>query len=420
MMIDQPRAIVLRSLHSPVDPPALYARLRETGPCAWFEVGRRWVVLARLHDGAADDREWRRRVRGTASPAPPDGEAPPLVRGWAGWFGYEAGGWMERQPAPRGPRPLPDAWLGRVRGVAARDRLRDRWVLAGDEAEVEALARLAEGARPMAPPPPPGGRRVPHDDRRAYEAGVRTVLAHLHAGDCYQVNLARRVEVDAPGDALDLWRRLQARNPSRRGALVETPAGAVVSNSPELLLAIRGRRALSVPIKGTAPRSAPPRELLRSPKERSELRMIVDLVRADLGRVAEPGTVRWGPRRVGPVGHVWHAMQRVEATLEAACDAADAFAAVFPAGSVTGAPRIRAMEVIHALEPVPRGVYCGSVGFFDDRGGAWWNVAIRTVSIAGGRASLHVGAGLVVGSRPDREYAETELKAVRLLEAVAA
>jgi anthranilate/para-aminobenzoate synthase component I len=240
------------------------------------------------------------------------------------------------------------------------------------------------------------------------------------------VNLARRIRVRHAGDAFDAWRRIRAANPARRAMLVESPWGAVISNSPELLLDVRDRRLLSVPIKGTAPRVArtgcrmPPEveALLRSPKERAELTMIVDLVRADLGRVAAPGSVRAGPRRVGPVGHVWHAMQRVEATLADGRDAVDAFAAVFPAGSVTGAPKLRAMEVIRALEPVPRGVYCGALGWFGAGGRAWWNVAIRTITLAAGEADLHVGAGIVLGSRPAREYEETELKARAMLRAL--
>lgn len=398
---------------------ALFDALRGEGPAAWFEVGRRWSILARLTGGPESRETWRARVR-SAPGAPRRPDEPPLRTGWAGWFGYEAGGWMERQPAPRGARGLPDAWLGRVRGVTAWDHQAEAWVVAGEPEEVAHLRGHLGRLVPARPPPPPRGRPVPVDDRGRYEAGVRAILRHLHAGDCYQVNLSRRVDVLDPGDPLDLWRRLQAANPARRAALLQVGDAAVVSNSPELLLAVRGGRALSVPIKGTAPRRADPQRLLRDPKERAELRMIVDLVRADLGRVARPGGVRWGPRRVGGVGHVWHAMQRVEAELDEGVDAVDAFEALFPAGSVTGAPRVRAMEVIHALEPGPRGVYCGSVGFFDDDGSAWWNVAIRTVSFAGGAASFHVGAGIVVGSRPSREYRETELKARRMLGALGA
>jgi anthranilate/para-aminobenzoate synthase component I len=246
---------------------------------------------------------------------------------------------------------------------------------------------------------------------------VGRVLAHLRAGDCYQVNLSRRLIVSSPGDPFLAWLRLRASNPARRAILVETPVGAIVSNSPELLLRARGRRLLSVPIKGTAPLGSPPISLLRSAKERAELTMIVDLVRSDLGRVAAPGSVEAGPRRVGPVGHVLHAMQRVQARLEDGKTGIDAIEALFPPGSVTGAPKVRAMELIAELESCARGAYCGAIGMI---GGERvdLNVAIRTVSFVGGEAHVQVGAGIVIGSSPEREFEETELKARRMLEAL--
>lgn len=293
-----------------------------------------------------------------------------------------------------------------------------RWRVAGEAADADALRELLADARTAPALRPGSGRIVSPDGRGAYEAAVSRALAHIRAGDCYQVNLARTIEVAEVSDALSVWRRLRALNPARRGVFLETPAGVVVSNSPERLLDVQGRRALSVPIKGTAAGDADPRVLLRSAKERAELTMIVDLVRADLGRVAEPGSVATGPRRVGRVGHVWHAMRRVEARLAPGADAVDAFGAVFPAGSVTGAPKIRAMELIRELETGPRGVYCGAVGWFGADGSASWNVAIRTVTVVDGRAWVQVGAGIVLGSDPAREYEETELKAQRLLAAI--
>jgi anthranilate/para-aminobenzoate synthase component I len=325
---------------------------------------------------------------------------------------------MERQPSPSRAPDVPVAWLGTCRAAACFDRLTGECHVVGEDAD--ALADVVASAREPGPVAPPTGTLVERDDRANFEAGVRRIRAHLLAGDCYQVNLARRVDVRGAGDAFAVWRRLRASNPARRAMLVETPVGAVVSNSPELLLSVRGGRAMSVPIKGTSPRSVSPEGLLRSPKERAELTMIVDLVRADLGRVAAPGSVWAGPRRVGAVGHVWHAMQRVGCALADGKDAVDAFAAVFPAGSVTGAPKIRAMEVIRALEDGPRGAYCGAMGWFGHGGTAWWNVAIRTVTMTGGDASFHVGAGIVLGSDPAREYDETVLKARRMQEALCA
>ena len=404
--------VVYPDVLGPAEPAALFVQLRALGAAIWADWGRDRVVLASLAPvpdlGPAT---WRTRARAAVV-----AEAPPWSGGVCGWFGYEAGAWTERQPAPAAPSPLPPAWLGRAAAMATLRA--GRWRVAGEAAAAQALCDTLARSSAVPPPPPGRARVVSVGSRRAYEHGVRRALAHIRAGDCYQINLARTIEVEGVDDPLSVWRRLRSLNPARRGIYVETPAGAVVCNSPELLLAVRGRRLVSVPIKGTAPVHDDPRALLHSPKERAELTMIVDLVRADLGRVARPGSVVAGPRRVGRVGHVWHAMRRVEAELAPGRDAVDAFAAVFPAGSVTGAPKVRAMEIIRELEPSPRGVYCGALGWFGSDGGAAWNVGIRTISVVGTRAWVQVGAGIVLGSDPAREYAETVLKATRLLAAV--
>jgi anthranilate/para-aminobenzoate synthase component I len=471
-----------------MSPEALYAALRQTGAAAWFDLGRTTVLLAleeadaalSLDEGAIG---WEARARGGPGASVPltiptgadlrggtneeDRSAPPsfaerLVGGTFGWFSYEAGAWCVRAPAPRAPLALPAAWLARASSVAVyaagkwqlatlagplrvglsanRSATAAELLRAGDHLVGDRLVEAWQAATRHGAPElgAARGRVVDATPEAAYLEGVRAIQGHLRAGDCYQVNLARRLTVGAPGDPFDVWRRLRALNPARRGALVETPHGAVVSNSPELLLHAEGGRALSVPIKGTSARSGGEQaraSLLESPKERAELRMIVDLVRADFARVAQAGSIRTGPRRVGAVGHVWHAMQRVRCQLDPRHDAVDAFRALFPAGSVTGAPRMRAMEVIRALESVPRGVYCGAIGGFYDKDiegrarAGHWNVAIRTLtfpyargsasaSTSGGEAHLHVGAGIVLGSEPEREWAETSLKAERLLQAV--
>lgn len=410
-----------------------------------------------LLDDAHEETEasWRARAR-AALASVPDPRSP-LLGARIGWFTYEAGAWFAPMPPPASEGLMPKAWSARVvacipvaRASASREARHSEQgcpvVALSDEvahgvgtAWASLLAETTTGAPKVQAAPLSSdivARESParevavtlsgptHGDeaRATYEAGVNTILAHLRAGDCYQVNLARHIDLSSrdEADALLAWRALRARNAARRGMLLLTEHGAVVCNSPELLLEVRGRRMLSVPIKGTAPREAHRAErLLRDAKERAELRMIVDLVRADFGRVARPGTVHAARRRVGPVGHVLHAMQRVTATLDDDLDATQAFAAVFPAGSVTGAPRLRAMEVLHQLERAPRGVYCGSLGMWLPGGDAWWNVAIRTVTIARGIARVHVGAGIVIGSEPTREFDETTLKAARMLEVLA-
>lgn len=344
--------------------------------------------------------------------------------GTVGYLGYEAGAWVD-DLRTAGDGPVPPAWLGTC----------DAALVLRADAPPRVVGQPAAGAALLAVPTAPEPARAPEggapqwSSAERYRDAVRAVLGHLRAGDCYQVNVARSVTVPHPGDPLEVWRRLQAANPARRAMLLDTGAFTVLSNSPELLLGVRGRSLLSVPIKGTLPAERPPGTLLRSAKERAELTMIVDLVRADLGRVARPGSVRAGPRRVGRVGHLWHAMQRVYAELGDAdgrpYDAVDALAALFPAGSVTGAPKLRASQVIAAQEGAPRGAYCGSMGWFGADGSASWNVAIRTVTfpepgIAPSRAHLHVGAGIVWGSDPARECVETEWKAQQLLAALCA
>ena len=408
-------------------PAAVYCRLRERSAVAWCEFGRDYHVVAALsavpcgsraelehtlrqvlHGVHVAPQLWRATARGRREHATL-GHAPRLPAAM-GWLGYEAGSWFERMPSPVAARSLPDAWWGLVTEYALFDH---------EDQLLGMSSRLCdETFVPSSPSVPPrtGARRAPAAGA-SYQSGVRTILKHLRAGDCYQVNLARQVVVDTPGDPLHAWLRLRTTNPARRAMLIETPYGAIVSNSPELLLSVRGTALLSVPIKGTSPLAEPSGRLLRSPKERAELTMIVDLVRSDLGRVATPGSVRAGPRRVGRVGHVHHAMQRVYATLAEGKDAVDALAAIFPPGSVTGAPKVRAMEIIRNLERVPRGVYCGALGWVGSEA-LELNVAIRTITFAHGVATIPVGAGIVIGSDPEREFAETELKAARMLEAL--
>jgi len=403
--------VVQTDLENLPDAADVFCEFPPEAPAVWADLGGGSAVLALLEPlPPVTATNWAGLARSAAT------GGGPWSGGVVGWFGYEAGAWTERQPAPRAAPPLPLAWLGRARAVARRDP--GGWTVAGEPDAVETL----RGHLGRAAPAPPVGdwraRVVSETDAATYQRGVAAVLGHLRDGDCYQVNLARSYRVEGVQSGLDVWRRLRSANPARRAVYLRTPVGEVVSNSPELLLGVRGRRVRSVPIKGTAPRESSPEALLRSAKERAELTMIVDLVRADLGRVARPGSVHTGPRRVGAVGHVWHALRRVECELDEGRDAVDAFAALFPAGSVTGAPRVRAMELIRELEAGPRGVYCGAVGWFGNDGSARWNVAIRTLTVREARAEVHVGAGIVIGSDPVREYDETCLKARRMLDAL--
>lgn len=364
----------------------------------------------------------------------------PFSGGLVGWLGYEAGRAVERMPAPRGPTPLPDLCLWRVEGALCLDRRRGALHVGGSPAFVaeaeEVIGSEVVGSdlnhklfpdRPAPPPTPAAGwEAVSRDElRQAYEEGVRQVLEAIRAGDVYQVNLAWEQNGVPVADALGAWLALRAANPARRGAYLRREGAEIVSNSPELYLRVRRRGARllawSAPIKGTADArggEAARQDLLESEKERAELTMIVDLVRNDLGRVAVAGGVRASAREVVRCGDLWHAEQVVRARLRRGKDALDAIAASFPPGSVTGAPKVEAMKVIHRLEVVPRGVYTGAIGFLADGCEAHLNVAIRTATVMNGRARFHVGAGLVADSVPEREWAETLAKGRALARAL--
>jgi para-aminobenzoate synthetase component 1 len=273
--------------------------------------------------------------------------------------------------------------------------------------------------RPWAGPAP--GAWVTSLDRAAFEDGVRRIRSAIAAGDVYQVNLTRRLSAPLPpgADAAALGAALARGNPGRFSAVVRLPRLGVhvASASPERFLSRRGRRVWSSPIKGTA---AAPGALL--PKDRAENVMIVDLVRNDLGRVCEFGSVRVPALlRVEPYPGLVHLVSTVEGRLLPGRGWADAIAATFPPGSVTGAPKLAALGRIAALEPVDRGVYCGAVGWVDaDRRAGDLNVAIRTFWFEGGRLHLGTGGGITWDSSPAGEWEETELKARRLLLVAAA
>ena len=260
---------------------------------------------------------------------------------------------------------------------------------------------------------------------------MRRAKAYIAAGDIFQVNLARRLTLPAVEPAAHTYLRLRTANPSAYGALLIWDEGrsAVLSASPELFIALRGRDVLTRPIKGTRPRSSDPvvdaaraAELLASVKDRAELAMIVDLERNDLGRVCTFGSVEvaGGADAFELEAHptVHHLVASVRGQLRDECDVIDLFRAAFPGGSITGAPKIRAMQIIDELEPTQRSVYTGSIGYFGIDGSACFNIAIRTLIQSDGRIHLHAGGGIVADSDPDEEYAETQAKALGMCRAL--
>jgi para-aminobenzoate synthetase component 1 len=259
--------------------------------------------------------------------------------------------------------------------------------------------------------------------REEHAARVEAVHALLRAGECYQVNLTRRLEFDHTADPFALLGALARGNPAPYASAcafgAALPGVALVSASPELFLRVDGRRVETRPIKGT---DADPVVLAASAKDRAEHVMIVDLARNDLGRVCEPGSVQV-PALEAIEAHpgLHHMVSTVEGRMRAGVSLGDLLRATFPPASVTGAPKPRVLQAIEDLEPVRRGVYCGAVGWIDgDAHRAELAVAIRTFTIARGHTYLGVGGGIVADSTADGEWAETELKAARLLAAAGA
>jgi para-aminobenzoate synthetase component 1 len=264
-------------------------------------------------------------------------------------------------------------------------------------------------------------------DRDAYLAAVQAAQRYIRQGDIYQVNLARRLTVASPAEAENVFRHQLAASPAPFAAFLEREDYALCSASPELFLRFTGRHVQTRPIKGTRPRAADPvrdiqlsYELQSSAKERAELVMITDLLRNDLGRVCEYGSVSVPELiKLEKFSHVQHLVSTVEGELRPAVSHLDAMRACFPGGSVTGAPKVRAMEIIEELEPVARGPYTGCVGYLGFNRESQLSILIRTTLAADGRLHFHAGSGILADSDPAAEFDETGHKARAFLDLVA-
>jgi para-aminobenzoate synthetase component 1 len=254
--------------------------------------------------------------------------------------------------------------------------------------------------------------------RTAYERAVRRAIDYVAAGDVFQVNLSQRFTARCDVSAAKLYARLRRQSPAWYGACLDYGDLALVSNSPELFLRVTpqpdgSRTIVTRPIKGTRPRAPGMHGALRdSPKDQAELNMIVDLERNDLGRVCAIGSVRvTEPRVIEAHPTVYHGAATVQGTLRPDVTFVDLLRATFPGGSVTGAPKIRAMEIVEELEPTRRGPYCGAIGYLAADGSMEFNVAIRTMIVRDGLVHISVGGGIVADSDPAEEYEETLVKA---------
>jgi anthranilate synthase component 1 len=379
----------------------------------------------------------------------------PFAGGAVGYVGYDAAQWFE--PALRGDQTQPldgptDALWMFYRTVIAFDRVKQRLeivsIVLTEEAEGshrrlqqlydEAVARtlavekmIFEGdASPVRPPiRSQGSKNISLQSnwpRMAFEDGVRRVKDYIAAGDCYQVVLSQRFSAEFSGEALQIYRALRAINPSPYMFFLRAGEETVIGASPEMLVRCHGQRLDYRPIAGTRKRGATETEdcilsedLKTDEKEVAEHMMLVDLGRNDLGRVSDYGSVKVeNLMTVERYSHVQHLETSLRSRLRDGLDRFDALASCFPAGTVTGAPKIRAMEIIRELEPDRRGIYAGSVLYLDYADNLDSCIAIRTIVLRDGQASVQAGAGIVADSVPEHEYAETVNKARALFRAI--
>jgi para-aminobenzoate synthetase component 1 len=380
---------------------------------------------------------------------------PPFQGGAAGLFGYDLCHHIERLPRPRFDEfEIPDFAVGFYDWVLAFDHIAARaWLVSTGFPETEPARRLrrarrraqvvkhwlraaavvAERALParlasLAGQRPAGDwpGLLSNFSREEYLSAVRRVIEYIHAGDCFQVNLAQRLLYPTDESPQELYLRLRSRNSAPFAAYFDLGEYTIASASPERFLRVQHGEVETRPIKGTRPRGATQAEdqsqvqaLLRSEKDRAENIMIVDLLRNDLGRVCCYGSVRVpAVCRLESYRFVHHLVSEVRGRLRQGLGPVDLLRAAFPGGSVTGAPKIRAMEIIAELEPCTRGPYCGSLGYLGFDGSMDTNILIRTLTVGRGWAQFPVGGGIVADSLPEHEYEETWHKAEGLLRAV--
>lgn len=395
----------------------------------------------------------------------PPGEAPlPFWGGAAGYLSYDLGRRLEALPQiASDDLVMPDILLGFYHSVVGVDHLsgkvfacaaplpRETAAAAQNRAEKLASRLERQAAKALSAPAGRPGENLPgdrqlsssvntmaqmgelslegigtHFTRESYCRAIGQAKEYIAAGDIFQVNIAQRLSARMTADPWQLYADLRRLNPAPFASYLAFPGYKIVGASPERFLQLKGRRVVTRPIKGTRPRGrdeaadrAMREELWNSVKDRAELTMIIDLERNDLGRVCEVGTVRVPELfSLEEYPTVFHLVSTVEGLLAKGKSVVDLLRATFPGGSITGAPKIRAMEIIEELEPVRRGIYTGSTGWIGFHGDADLNIVIRTVVVKEGLAHIHVGGGITADSDPGAEYEETLDKARALLRAL--
>lgn len=447
-----------------------FERLAALPHVVFFDSASRQGRLGRWSFVAADPFLWIDRPAEGADPLtrlrelcaayrePVRPELPPFAGGLAGLFGYGLGACFEQLPPPRcDDLPTPTLAVGAYDVVLAFDQDDDRGVLISqgwpaargprrrERAESRAAVFLDVLGRPPARSAAAAHRSQQRHasaltaqyltrltgvtsnlDEAGYLSMVRRGVDYIHAGDVFQVNLSQRLLAPQKCDAVTLYRRLRQRNPAPYAGFLDLGPAQICSASPECFLTVRGDEVESRPIKGTRGRSRNPvadlyagDDLRASEKDRSENVMIADLLRNDLSRVCRPESVHVSQLcELETYAFVKHLVSVIRGRLAPGADGLDLLAAAFPGGSITGAPKVRAMEIIAELEPTARGPYCGSLGYVGFDGQMDGNILIRTITAAHGWLQLPVGGGIVAASEPLEEYQETWHKARGLADAI--
>ena len=372
-----------------------------------------------------------------------DPELPPLPGGAVGFLGYEAVRLFEELPEPKAEVPTPECAFLIVDEIVAFDNLRHTLKVivcshvgeyadrrAAYDAAAARVGALEEQLRRQEfSPEPPAGEQPPFQPEIAperFRAMVGKAREYIRDGEVIQIVLSQKFSAPCASSPFQLYRALRFVNPSPYMFFLKIGGVTLIGSSPETMVKLENRRSSLRPIAGTRPRGADAKsdraladELLRDPKERAEHLMLVDLGRNDLGRTALPGSVQVKNFMfVERYSHVMHLVSDVEAELRDDCDAFDLLGAVFPAGTLSGAPKIRAMELIREIEDSPRGVYGGAVGYLSYDGNMDLAITIRTLEIRDGMIHVQAGAGIVADSDPQREYEETRNKARALFRAL--
>jgi anthranilate synthase component I len=457
-------------------PVSAFLKLRDGGPCFLLEsaeqgrlgrysfLGFRPRAMLRYADGRLS--EWRGELAPDAEPVsvqevddpygaisdylaafrlPPVDDLPPFAGGAVGFFGYDLVRTVEPLAEPNpDPIGLPDMALMVSDVLVAFDHMRHEltlmaYAIADDESDldaayasaVETLTDLREKLRGPVPRPAVSGigeapRFESNVTREQFESNVRRIIEYIHAGDAFQVVPSQRFSAPTPVEAFSIYRGLRTVNPSPYMYFLDFGDFQIAGASPEPLVKVMGRRVETRPIAGTYPRGESEEEdrrraedLLRDPKERAEHVMLVDLGRNDLGRVSEFGSVVVDEFMiVEAYSHVHHIVSQVSGTLRPDVTAMDALRAVLPAGTLSGAPKVRAMQIIDEVEPHKRGSYGGAIGYLGFTGDLDTAIHIRTVVVKDGMVHVQAGGGTVADAKPDYEYEESVNKAKAVFAAV--